>query len=57
MRGHGNTVVADTLQKAVYRAVCTEANLSERESLATRQSVERQAGRAWDLCKQLALAQ
>ncbi len=68
MRGHGNTVVADNLKKAVYRAVYTEINarmqlqatqlgdityLSEREGLRTLETVEGQAGRAWNLWKQI----
>ena len=72
MRGHGNTVVADTLQKVVYRAVYTEVNargqlqatqlgevtyLSEQEGLATLKSVEGQAGRAWNLWKRTVQAQ
>lgn len=68
MRGHGNTVVADDLKKVVYRAVYTEVNarmqlqatqlgevtyLSEQEGLRTLETVEGQAGRAWNLWKQL----
>lgn len=64
MRGHGSTVVADTLHKAVYRAVYTEVNartqaeamrigpitpLSEAEADTATASVEGQAARAWNL--------
>ena len=64
MRGHGSTVVADTLRKAVYRAVYTEVNartqlqasvlgeltyLSEAEALATTRTIETQVDRAWGL--------
>lgn len=71
MRGHGNTVVAETLRKVVYRAVYTEVNaraqlqavalgevtyLTEREARATMDTIEGQAGRAWDLWKSLAQA-
>jgi len=64
MRGHGSTVVADTLHKAVYRAVYTEVNartqaeamrigsitpLSEAEVDTATASVEGQAARAWNL--------
>lgn len=69
MRGHGNTVVAETLHKVVYRAVYTEVNarvqlqaatlgdvtyLTEQEARATLGSVEGQADRAWNLWKSLA---
>lgn len=62
MRGHGSTVVAETLKIAVYRAVYTEVNartqseasrlgeitfLSEAESQATVKSIEGQVERAW----------
>lgn len=64
MRGHGSTVVADSLQKAVYRAVYTEVNartqaeamrigaitpLSEAEVDTATAIVEGQAARAWNL--------
>jgi len=66
MRGHGSTVVADSLRKAVFRAVYTEVNartqaeamrigeiipLSEAESITASLSVETQAERAWNLWK------
>ncbi|MCI2809550.1 class II aldolase/adducin family protein [Eoetvoesiella caeni] len=69
MRGHGSTVVADTLKKAVYRAVYTEINaraqlqasqlgaitfLSPAEAQATTATIETQVGRAWDLWKKKA---
>ena len=71
MRGHGSTVVADTLKKAVYRAVYTEVNartqaaasrlgeitfLSEAESETTSRNIETQVFRAWDFWKQKATA-
>jgi HCOMODA/2-hydroxy-3-carboxy-muconic semialdehyde decarboxylase len=71
MRGHGSTVVADTLKKAVYRAVYTEVNartqaeasklgeitfLSEAESLTTVNTIEGQVPRAWDFWKRTATA-
>src|SRR5699024_5657373 len=64
MRGHGNTVVGDTLKQAVFRAVYTEVNartqalassigeiihLSEGEAQAAKLSTEGQAARAWGL--------
>lgn len=64
MRGHGSTVVADSLKRVVYRAVYTEVNaraqlqasllgdvvyLTEAEGIKTTDAVEGQAGRAWDL--------
>jgi ribulose-5-phosphate 4-epimerase/fuculose-1-phosphate aldolase len=63
MRGHGSTVVADSLRRAVYRAVYTEMNaqiqsaaqqlgevtfLSEGEIAETVRVIETQVGRAWD---------
>lgn len=63
MRGHGSTVVADSLHRAVYRAVYTELNaqiqsaaqqlgevtfLSEGEIAETVRVIETQVGRAWD---------
>jgi len=69
MRGHGSTVVADNLQKAVYRAVYAEINartqleasrlgpiefLTEAEADATSATNESQIGRAWNLWKTLA---
>jgi ribulose-5-phosphate 4-epimerase/fuculose-1-phosphate aldolase len=71
MRGHGSTVVADTLKKAVYRAVYTEVNartqaeasklgevtfLSEAESQTCVTSIEGQVPRAWDFWKKTATA-
>lgn len=71
MRGHGSTVVAGSLKKAVYRAVYTEVNartqaeasrlgevtfLSEAESVTTSNSIETQVFRAWDFWKQKAAA-
>jgi len=64
MRGHGSTVVADELKKAVYRAVYAEINaraqlqacglgeptfLSEAEALSTMHTIEGQIPRAWGL--------
>lgn len=69
MRGHGDTVVAESLPKVVYRAVYTEINarmqlqamqlgevtyLTDGEGAQTLKTVEGQAGRAWDLWKELA---
>lgn len=69
MRGHGSTVVADTLQKAVFRAVYAEINarfqgaamnmgevnyLTEAEGLACMQSNEGQVQRPWALWKEQA---
>jgi ribulose-5-phosphate 4-epimerase/fuculose-1-phosphate aldolase len=66
MRGHGATVVADTLHKAVFRAVYTEVNaqtqseamqlgpvtfLSEGEARTTTKNIETQVKRAWDFWK------
>ncbi|MDX3895004.1 class II aldolase/adducin family protein [Pusillimonas sp.] len=66
MRGHGSTVVADSLRKAVYRAVYTEVNartqadamrigeinpLSEAEATTATHSIEGQVERAWNLWK------
>lgn len=63
MRGHGSTVVADSLRRVVYRAVYTEVNakiqmaaqqlgdptfLSEGEVGETVRVIETQVGRAWD---------
>lgn len=64
MRGHGSTVVGDTLKQAVFRAVYTEVNartqalasslgdiisLSEGETQTAKVSTEGQAARAWGL--------
>jgi HCOMODA/2-hydroxy-3-carboxy-muconic semialdehyde decarboxylase len=64
MRGHGSTVVAETLRKAVYRAVYAEINaryqmetnklgpityLTEDEARSCATSVEGQIQRPWDL--------
>lgn len=69
MRGHGCTVVAESLKVAIYRAVYTEVNaklllqalplgeveyLTPQEAEATRITVEAQAERPWDLWKQQA---
>lgn len=66
MRGHGSTVVADTLKTVVYRAVYAEINartqiqalqlgtpryLSEQEAVATTATIETQVVRAWDMWK------
>jgi ribulose-5-phosphate 4-epimerase/fuculose-1-phosphate aldolase len=63
MRGHGSTVVAESLRRAVYRAVYTEMNariqfaaqqlgevtfMSEGEVAETVRVIETQVGRAWD---------
>jgi ribulose-5-phosphate 4-epimerase/fuculose-1-phosphate aldolase len=64
MRGHGSTVVAETLQKVVYRAVYAEINaryqveanklgpityLTEEEARSCVTSIEGQVQRPWDL--------
>ncbi len=64
MRGHGSTVVAETLQKVVYRAVYAEINaryqmeanklgpityLTEEEARSCVTSIEGQIQRPWDL--------
>jgi ribulose-5-phosphate 4-epimerase/fuculose-1-phosphate aldolase len=64
MRGHGATIVAPDLKRAVYRAIYTEANariqieaiglgkvnyLTPQEAVATAASTEGQVNRAWDL--------
>jgi ribulose-5-phosphate 4-epimerase/fuculose-1-phosphate aldolase len=70
MRGHGSTCVADSLHRAVYRAVYTEVNaqtqadaarlggeitfLTEGEVESTRTTVETQVPRAWDFWKEKA---
>lgn len=66
MRGHGSTVVADTLKKAVYRAVYVEVNarsqaeasrlgeiefLTKEEAATAMQNIEGQADRPWQLWK------
>lgn len=71
MRGHGSTAVADSLMKAVYRAVYTEINartqaaatglgaiafMTEGECKATMDTNEGQAPRAWDMWKKKASA-
>ena len=71
MRGHGSTVIAETLQKAVYRAVYAELNaryqvqasrlgeityLSPEEARACVISIEGQIQRPWDFWKQQAAA-
>jgi ribulose-5-phosphate 4-epimerase/fuculose-1-phosphate aldolase len=69
MRGHGCTLVAESLRVAIYRAVYTELNaklllqalplgevqyLTPAEADATRITNEAQAERPWNLWKQLA---
>ena len=69
MRGHGCTVVAESLRLAVYRAVYTEVNaklllqamplgevttLSAGEAETARVNIEAQVDRPWNLWKQLA---
>jgi ribulose-5-phosphate 4-epimerase/fuculose-1-phosphate aldolase len=64
MRGHGSTVVAQSLPQAVYRAIFAEINaryqleatrlgdvtyLTEDEGRATAQSIEAEVHRPWDL--------
>jgi len=64
MRGHGSTVVGDSIKRAVYRSVYAELNaryqlqamqlgevtfLTEGESAACVQNVEGQVQRPWDL--------
>jgi len=71
MRGHGSTVVAESVRVAVYRAVYTEINaklllqalplgelqpLTAGEAEATRITNEAQVDRPWNLWKQLAAA-
>lgn len=72
MRGHGATVVAASLQVAVFRAVFTEVNarlqlasmplggeidaLTDGEADATRLTNEGQAARPWDLWREQARA-
>lgn len=71
MRGHGSTVVADGLQRVVYRAVYTEINariqssamqlgevefLTEGEIAETVRVIETQVSRAWDFWKLKAAA-
>ena len=71
MRGHGSTVVADAVPRAVYRAVYAELNaryqleagqlgaitfLTEAEGRACVENVEGQVQRPWDLWRQEAEA-
>ncbi|WP_185723349.1 class II aldolase/adducin family protein [Burkholderia cenocepacia] len=71
MRGHGSTIVAGSVQQAVYRAVYAEANarcqitaeqlgevtyLTEAECRACVESHEAQVQRPWDMWKQQARA-
>ena len=64
MRGHGSTVVGDSLQRTVYRAIYAELNarymldatklgevvaLTEGECRAAVASIEAQVQRPWDL--------
>ncbi|SDR42789.1 HCOMODA/2-hydroxy-3-carboxy-muconic semialdehyde decarboxylase [Rhizobiales bacterium GAS113] len=66
MRGHGSTVVGETLQHAVYRAIYTEQNaklqaeamrlgevtyLTEQEAATAQKNVETQIRRPWELWK------
>lgn len=72
MRGHGSTVVAESVRVAVYRAVYTEVNaklllqalplgevqaLTPGEAEATRITNEGQVDRPWNLWRQLAAAE
>jgi HCOMODA/2-hydroxy-3-carboxy-muconic semialdehyde decarboxylase len=67
MRGHGATVVAESLKLVVFRSIYTQMNaelqfqamqlgevnyLSEEETLATTKSVGSQVDRAWNLWRQ-----
>ena len=67
MRGHGSTVIADSLRLAVFRAAYAELNardqceaaslgeavyLSKEEGEAAVRSVEKQSERAWNLWKE-----
>ncbi len=69
MRGHGCTIVAESLRVAIYRAVYTELNaklllqalplgevnyLTPAEADTTRVNIEGQAERPWNLWRQLA---
>ena len=69
MRGHGSTVIADSLRLAVFRAAYAELNardqceaaslgeavyLSKEEGEAAVRSVEKQSERAWNLRKEKA---
>jgi ribulose-5-phosphate 4-epimerase/fuculose-1-phosphate aldolase len=69
MRGHGSTVIADSLRLAVFRAAYAELNardqceaaslgeavyLSKEEGEAAVRSVEKQSERAWNLWKEKA---
>jgi len=71
MRGHGCTVVAESVRLAVYRSVYTEVNarlllqalslgevqaLSVAEAETARQNIEGQVERPWNLWKQQACA-
>ena len=65
MRGHGSTVVADTVRLAVYRAIYAEVNarlqcqamtmggeitfLTEAEAVASAETNKGQLSRAWDM--------
>jgi HCOMODA/2-hydroxy-3-carboxy-muconic semialdehyde decarboxylase len=66
MRGHGATIVAETMQQVVYRSVYAEVNarllaealrlgpvtyLTEGEAETARANVESQVQRPWDLWK------
>jgi HCOMODA/2-hydroxy-3-carboxy-muconic semialdehyde decarboxylase len=67
MRGHGSTVIGNSLRQAVYRAVYAELNaryqceaenlgevvyLTKEESYAAVRNVEQQAARAWNLWRE-----
>jgi len=69
MRGHGATIVADSLQRAVFRAVYLQMNaelqaramqfgavnyLTPEEVRSAMNSVEGQLGRAWDMWRMMA---
>jgi ribulose-5-phosphate 4-epimerase/fuculose-1-phosphate aldolase len=71
MRGHGSTVIGQSIRQAVYRAIYAELNaryqttamqlgevtyLTEEEGKACVESIEGQAQRPWDLWKQQAAA-
>jgi ribulose-5-phosphate 4-epimerase/fuculose-1-phosphate aldolase len=71
MRGHGSTVIGQSLRQAVYRAVYAELNarfqttamqlgevtyMTEEEATACVESIEGQIDRPWDLWRQQAAA-
>jgi ribulose-5-phosphate 4-epimerase/fuculose-1-phosphate aldolase len=68
MRGHGSTVVGNSIEQAVYRAIYTEANaklqlqstplgeinfLTEEEANLTSETVDKNFARTWELWCQL----